>query len=310
MKFGWIDLRARARRPLTPFAYFSYLQKSRHSRILSALLDPVDRRTHGGIWLHAWKSLFPMRKSKVRNEQGAAIPPARRNLYSPAPVHPARRSVNMNRAVKSLCSCAIVNSGFAQSGSYSFGMFGHALVALSVEHAAPVYRVSIIPRLVGALGHTLQLPTEERYLMTLPELDDQITVMMGGRAAEESVYKGVISTGAADDLQRASELIRQMVMRFGMSERLGHLTYGAPHNAQFLRFPFVSEERNYSEKTSEAIDAEVRRISDELYLRAKTILTRRRAELEAIALELMQKETLDRRQIDLLLPSPFKQIPA
>jgi len=185
---------------------------------------------------------------------------------------------------------------------------GHALVALSVEHAVPVYRVSIIPRSVGALGHTLQLPTEERYLMTLPELEDQITVMMGGRAAEESVYNGVISTGAGDDLQRASELIRQMVMRFGMSDRLGHLTYGAPHNAQFLRFPFTSEERNYSEKTSEAIDEEVRRISDRLYLRAKTVLTSRRAELERIARELILKETLDRRQIELLL-SPLKQIP-
>src|SRR5437870_1090118 len=129
---------------------------------------------------------------------------------------------------------------------------GHALVALSVEHAVPVYRSSIIPRSVGALGHTLQLPTEERYLMTLPELDDQITVMMGGRAAEESVYDGVISTGAGDDLQRASELIRQMVMRFGMSERLGHLTYGASYNASFLRLPFMSDERNYRERTSEA----------------------------------------------------------
>jgi cell division protease FtsH len=187
---------------------------------------------------------------------------------------------------------------------------GHALVALSVEHAAPVYRVSIIQRSVGALGHTLQLPTEERYLMTLPELEDQITVMMGGRAAEESIYHGVISTGAADDLQRASELIRQMVMRFGMSDRLGHLTYGAPQSAQFLRFPFVSEERNYSEKTSEAIDAEVRRISDELYIRAKTILTRRRAELERIALELTQTETLDRLQIDLLLAPSLKGLRA
>ena len=166
---------------------------------------------------------------------------------------------------------------------------GHALVALSVEHAAPVYRVSIISRSVGALGHTLQLPTEERYLMTLPELDDQITVMMAGQAAEESIYDGVISTGAGDDLHRASELIRQMVMRFGMSERLGHLTYGAPQNTQYLRFPFVSTERNYSDKTSEAIDAEVRRISDELYLRAMTILIRRRPELERIAVELIQK---------------------
>jgi cell division protease FtsH len=187
---------------------------------------------------------------------------------------------------------------------------GHALVALSVEHAAPVYRVSIIPRSVGALGHTLQLPTEERYLMTLPELEDQITVMMGGQAAEESIYHGVISTGAGDDLQRASELIRQMVMRFGMSDRLGHLTYGAPQAAQFLRSPFAPEERNYSEKTSEAIDAEVRRIADDLYLRAKTILMRRRLELERIALELAQKETLDRRQIDLLLASFLKQVPA
>jgi len=187
---------------------------------------------------------------------------------------------------------------------------GHALVALSVKHAAPVYRVSIIPRSVGALGHTLQLPTEERYLMTLPELEDQIAVMMGGRAAEESIFNGVISTGAGDDLQRASELIRQMVMRFGMSNRLGHLTYGTPHNAQFLRFPFMSEERNYSEKTSEAIDEEVRRISDGLYLRAKTILTSRRAELELIARELILKETLDRDQIELLLLAPLIQAPA
>ena len=183
---------------------------------------------------------------------------------------------------------------------------GHALVALSLEHAAPVYRVSIIPRSVGALGHTLQLPTEERYLMTVPELDDQITVMMGGRAAEESVYNGVISTGAGDDLQRASELIRQMVMRFGMSERLGHLTYGASNNASFLRLPFVSAERNYGEKTSEAIDEEVRRISDRLYLRAKTILTSRREELERIATELIQRETLDRPQIELLLVPALK----
>src|SRR5438105_15652062 len=94
-----------------------------------------------------------------------------------------------------------------------------------------------------------------------------------------------------------------MVTRFGMSDRLGHLTYGAPHNAQFLRFPFIPEERNYSERTSEAIDDEVRRISDRLYLRAKTILTSRRTELERIAVELIQKETLDRPQIEMLLRS-------
>ena len=98
-----------------------------------------------------------------------------------------------------------------------------------------------------------------------------------------------------------------MVMRFGMSERLGHLTYGASYNSSFLRLPFMSDERNYSEKTSEAIDEEVRRISDRLYLRAKTILTSRRAELERIAAELIQKETLDRPQIELLLVPSLKQ---
>jgi cell division protease FtsH len=184
---------------------------------------------------------------------------------------------------------------------------GHALIVLSVEHADPVYRVSIIPRSIGALGHTLQLPTDEKYLMTLPELHDQITVMMGGRAAEEIIYKGVVSTGAADDLQRASELIRQMVTRFGMSSRLGNLTYGLQQNARFLRGMLTTQERNYSEKTAEEIDNEVRKIADELYDRAKTILINRHAELERIAQELVKKETLDRDQLTRLLDPPQKQ---
>jgi cell division protease FtsH len=187
---------------------------------------------------------------------------------------------------------------------------GHALVALSVEHADPVYRVSIIPRSIGTLGHTLQLPTQEKYLMTVPELQDQITVMLGGRAAEELIYNGVISTGAADDLQRASELIRQMVTNFGMSERLGHLTYGTQQSTRFLRSTFTTQERNYSEKTSEEIDEEVRHIADEMYARAKSILTQRRPELERIAQELIQKETLDRQQLEVLLDSPLKRKPA
>jgi cell division protease FtsH len=120
---------------------------------------------------------------------------------------------------------------------------GHTLVALSVKYADPVHRVSIIPRSIGALGHTLQLPTEEKFLMTKPEMLDQLAVMLGGRAAEEIVYDGVISTGAANDLERASELARQMVMRFGMSERLGQLTYGRPLTNRFLSSPFTAEER-------------------------------------------------------------------
>ena len=177
---------------------------------------------------------------------------------------------------------------------------GHTLVALSVEHADPVHRVSIIPRSVGALGHTLQLPTHERYLMTRPELEDQIAVMLGGRAAEEIVYGGVISTGAANDLERASELIRQMITRFGMSEHLGQLCYGRPLSSRFL--PGLSgEQRNYSERTAELIDEEAQRVMARIYDKVKAILTVRRGALERIAQALIAKETIDRDQLDQLL---------
>jgi cell division protease FtsH len=178
---------------------------------------------------------------------------------------------------------------------------GHTLVALSVEHADPVHRVSIIPRAIGALGYTLQLPLHEKYLMTQPEIEDQIAVMLGGRAAEEIIYNGVISTGGANDLERASELVRQVVTRFGMSAQLGPLTWGVPAPARFLQTPFGAEQRNYSERTAQMIDEEARRIIDEIYQRAKAILTRRRAELERVAAELIRKETLDRSELDRLL---------
>jgi cell division protease FtsH len=178
---------------------------------------------------------------------------------------------------------------------------GHALVALSVKHADPVHRVSIIPRSIGALGHTLQLPTEERFLMTRTELRDQLTVMLGGRAAEELTFNGEISTGAANDLERASELARQMVTRFGMGEKMGHLTYGKPLSGRFLQSPFAAEERNYSDKTAEAIDEEVHHLIDECYDRSRAILFSRRSQLASIAKELIQKETLERAALDALI---------
>jgi cell division protease FtsH len=182
---------------------------------------------------------------------------------------------------------------------------GHTLVALSVEHADPLHRVSIIPRTIGALGYTLQLPTQERYLMTKPELEDQLAVMLGGRVAEEMIYGGVISTGADNDLERTSELARQMVTRFGMSAKLGHLTYGKPLTSRFLPSSLAPEERNYSEQTAVVIDEEVRRIVEESYKRVKGILTTRRGELERIAAELIRKETLDREELEALLsPRP------
>jgi cell division protease FtsH len=181
---------------------------------------------------------------------------------------------------------------------------GHTLVALSVKHADPVHRVSIIPRTVGALGYTLQLPLHERYLMTQPEIEDQIAVMLGGRAAEEIIYQGVVSTGASNDLERASELVRQVVTRFGMSAELGPLTWGIPTAARFLRSPFAPEERNYSEQTAQMIDEEARRITGEIYTRAKGILTQRQADLKRIAAELIRKETLYRSDLDRLLTQP------
>jgi cell division protease FtsH len=181
---------------------------------------------------------------------------------------------------------------------------GHALVALSVKHSDPLHRVSIIPRSIGALGYTLQLPTQERYLMTQEELNDQIAVLMGGRAAEEIQYAGVVSTGAADDLQRASELVRQMVTRFGMSDRLGKLTWGHSMSPQFLKSPFEMEERNYSERTAQTIDEELRRILDDNYRRVMEILLKRREPLERISRELVRKETLDRAELDKLLEVP------
>ena len=178
---------------------------------------------------------------------------------------------------------------------------GHALVALSIEHATPVHRVSIIPRSIGALGHTLQLPTEERFLMTRTELRDQLTVMLGGRAAEDIIFHGEISTGAADDLERASELARQMVTRFGMSGRLGNLTYGKPLTGRFLQPVLIGAERNYSDRTAEAIDEEVHRLVEEAFETSRNTLIRRHSQLQKIAHELIQKETLDRPALDELI---------
>jgi cell division protease FtsH len=178
---------------------------------------------------------------------------------------------------------------------------GHTMVALSVKHADPLHRVSIIPRSIGALGYTLQLPTQERYLMTRPQLEDQIAVLLGGRAAEEIHYGGVISTGASDDLERATALVRQMITRFGMSDSLGPMTYGRSMAPQFLKSPFEMEERNYSEQTAEKIDTESLRIVEDTRKRVIAVLSKRREPMERIARELIRKETLERSELDSIL---------
>ena len=169
---------------------------------------------------------------------------------------------------------------------------GHAFVASSVAHADPVHKVTIIPRGVGALGMTYQLPTEDRFLMTRSELEDRICVLLGGRVAEELVY-GEVSTGAHNDLERATDLARLMVMKYGMSERVGLATYGE-RVPQFLKgVSGWGGERDFSEDTARAIDAEVREMLDRLHDRVRGILTTRKASLIAGAAELKQVETLE-----------------
>jgi cell division protease FtsH len=174
---------------------------------------------------------------------------------------------------------------------------GHTLVALSMEHADPVHRVTIIPRSIGALGVTLQLPTEERFLMTRDELLDRICVMLGGRAAEE-IVQGNLSTGAQNDLERATETARQMVTRFGMSEKLGPLTYGKQSHSRFLDTPFGGEERNFSEETARVIDQEVRALIEGQYARALAVLREKKVALEQIAERLLKVETLERTELE------------
>lgn len=178
---------------------------------------------------------------------------------------------------------------------------GHTLVALSVKGADPVHRVSIIPRSVAALGYTLQLPTHERFLLTQAELDDRIAVMLGGRAAEEIAFDGEISTGASDDLEKASELVRQMIMRFGMSNQLGKVTYGHSAGSTYLYPGALVQERVYSELTAQRIDDEVRGMIDREYHRVRSILDEKRIDLNALADALVQRETLTRAEINSVL---------
>ncbi|HLF49306.1 MAG TPA: ATP-dependent zinc metalloprotease FtsH [Methylomirabilota bacterium] len=169
---------------------------------------------------------------------------------------------------------------------------GHALVASSLPQADPVHKVTIIPRGVAALGATYQLPLEDRYLLTQSELEDRIAVLLGGRVAEEVIY-GEISTGAHNDLERATEMARLMVMQYGMSEQLGPMTFGGGQQAIFLRTSGLPQEREYSEETARRIDGETRSIIDRIYDRVRSLLTARKRVLMEAATELKLRETLE-----------------
>jgi cell division protease FtsH len=181
----------------------------------------------------------------------------------------------------------------------AFHESGHAIVAESVEHADPVHKISIIPRGIAALGYTQQQPTEDRYLMTRSELLDRLAVLLGGRVAEELVFKE-ISTGAQNDLQRATDIARSMVTEYGMSDRLGLVAYERPRQPMFLPEGFAPS-KAYSESKAAQIDEEVARFVEEAHQRVLKILSERRNILDDLAHLLSQKESVQGEELRKML---------
>ena len=176
---------------------------------------------------------------------------------------------------------------------------GHALVALSLPGTDPVRKISIIPRGVAALGYTMQVPTEDRFLMSKSELLNKIAVALGGRAAEEIEFKDV-STGAHNDLARATDIARSMVKEYGMSPELGHMYFAKQPQRQYLDMGFPSG-KDYSEDTADVIDREIKAILDSQYQIAKNILTKRKDVLEKGAALVLKEETIEGDRLKRLL---------
>ena len=190
---------------------------------------------------------------------------------------------------------------------------GHALVAMILPGTETLHKVSIIPRGVGALGYTIQRPTDDRFLMTKGELEDKIAVLLGGRAAEKLVFDR-FSTGAADDLAKATDIARSMVARFGMDDELGGVSYESDRSA--ILGPVEGQtylERKYSEATAQRIDVALKRVIDRAFARSLTILRANRAVLSEGARRLLEAETLEedalRELAKKLSPQPSAAVP-
>jgi cell division protease FtsH len=177
---------------------------------------------------------------------------------------------------------------------------GHAIVATAIPGMDPVHKISIVQRGFGALGYTMQLPLEDRYLMQRRDLLNQLAVLLGGRTAEE-IALGEISTGAQNDLQRATDIARAMVTEWGMSEALGAVNYDGHKRNKFLDIQFGPERGNYAEDTARLIDAEVKRIISDAHQDARTILTERRDLLETVTRQLLVQEVMEGDQLRQIL---------
>jgi cell division protease FtsH len=177
---------------------------------------------------------------------------------------------------------------------------GHALVAHAIPGSDPVHKISIIPRGVGALGYTIQRPTEDRFLMTRAELENKMAVLLGGRAAEHIIFQH-LSTGAADDLQKVTDIARSMVMRYGMDPTLGHVAYESERRSYLGNGAGAGSDRTYSEETAREIDRAVRQLIEATFERTVGLLAERRALLEAGARQLLEKETITEKELHALV---------
>ncbi|WP_404713501.1 ATP-dependent zinc metalloprotease FtsH [Sphingomonas sp. MMS24-J13] len=233
------------------------------------------------------------------------------NLVNEAALHATRRNADAVTMDDFTAGVERIVAGLEQHGrlmnprerlTVARHEMGHALVALTLPGADPVHKVSIIPHGMGSLGYTMQRPTEDRFILSRGELADRLAVLLGGRAAE-LVCGGDLSTGAADDLAKATDMARAMVLRYGMSDKIGHVVYDDQTRPYLDRLnePNIAQTREHSEATAALIDSEVRLILQVAFDKAKGILEQRRAVLEAGADLLVDRETLEEADLDRLV---------
>jgi cell division protease FtsH len=180
---------------------------------------------------------------------------------------------------------------------------GHAIVASVLPNMDPVHKISIVARGFGALGYTMQLPLEDRYLLQKGDLQNQLAILLGGRAAEE-IAVGEISTGAQNDLQRVTDVARSMVTEWGMSEKLGTVNYDPNRRNRFLEMGIPSERGNYSEETARVIDEEVKAIVGSALNEARRILKDNRDALERVTRRLLEKEVMEGDELRAIMNPP------
>ena len=191
----------------------------------------------------------------------------------------------------------------------AFHESGHAIVGHSMGSADAVQKISIVPRGIAALGYTIQLPTEDRYLVTKRELEEKLATLLGGRVAEE-VFFNDVSTGAQNDLFKATDIARAMVKEYGMSSRMGLSSYERPHNPFLRGDSYFPSDREYSERIASEIDEEVKVILEKAYQAAKGIIEQKRGTVEALAALLLDKEVVDREEFLQIADGPAKDGPA